>query len=180
MLWLVNVQIFAIVKFITFATWCAYVSSLYALSVFIFINSIAFLALTKPTLFVMKQKYAKSPLANNEKDILFNELVVFLNTRKSYLDPSLTLKKLSEDLNMPVKWISQVINEKHNQNFNDFINTFRIEESKKYIRNTTFANMTIQEIFYKSGFNSKSTFNLIFKKQTGYTPLEYRRQFTSS
>ncbi len=177
MLWLVNVQIFAIIKFITFAKWCAYVSSLYSLTAFVFINSIAFLALIKPDLFIHKQKYANSSLAVNEKDILFNKLIEFVTTSKPYLEPSLTLKKLSDDLDMPLKSISQLINEKQNQNFNDFINTFRIEESKRYMQDISCANLTIQEIFYKSGFNSKSTFNLIFKKQTGYTPLEYRRQF---
>ncbi len=179
MLWLINVQIFAIIKFFTFAQWCAYVSSLYALTVFFIINSIAIFVLIKPDIFVVKQKYIRSYLNENEKNALFNQLMKFIQTKKPYLEPNLSLNELSEMVEIPAKNISHVINEKHKQNFSDFINTFRIEESKRYLSDKTYALLTIQEIFYKSGFNSKSSFNLVFKKYTGYTPVEYRKKFLS-
>jgi len=176
MLWLINVQIFAIIKFFTFAQWCAYVSSLYALTVFIIINSIAILVMLKPGIFVVKQKYIRSSLSENDENTLFNRLMEFIGTHKPYLEPNLSLKQLSEMMGMSAKNISQVINEKQNQNFNDFINNFRIEESKKHLSDRSKSRLTIQEIFYRCGFNSKSTFNLVFKKQTGYTPVEYRKK----
>jgi AraC-type DNA-binding domain-containing proteins len=174
-LWVVNVQIFAIVKYVTFAKWCAYVSSLYALSVFVVINVLAILAFRKPDIFSLKQKYKRSNLKPGVKDNYYDAIINFIKTEKNYLEPDLTLSKLSEEISIPIKCISQVINEKQNQNFNDFINVFRIEESKKYLSDRTFDHLTIQEIFYKSGFNSKSTFNLVFKKHTGFTPLEFRK-----
>jgi AraC-like DNA-binding protein len=177
MLWLINVQIFAIIKFFTFAQWCAYVSSLYALTVFVIINSIAILVVIKPGIFVIKQKYIRSSLSENAKNTLFNRLLEFMKTRKPYLEPNLSLKELSEMMEVPVKNISQVINEKQNQNFNDFVNTFRIEESLLYLKDKEMQRKTILEILYASGFNSKSSFNLVFKRYTGYTPVEIVKNF---
>jgi AraC-like DNA-binding protein len=176
MLWLINVQIFAIIKFFTFAQWCAYVSSLYALTVFVIINSIAILVMLKPGIFVVKQKYIRSSLSENDKNTLFNRLMEFMQTKKPYLEPSLSLKEFSEMMEVPAKNISQVINEKQNQNFNDFVNTFRIEESLLYLKDKEMQRKTILEVLYASGFNSKSSFNLVFKKYTGYTPVEYRKK----
>ena len=175
LLWIVNVQIFAIIKYITFAKWCAYVSSLYALSVFIFINGIVFLAYYKPNIFVLKLKYANNNLEMATKDLYFTQLINFMKTNKPFLEPVLSLSKLSNDTNIPSKYISQIVNDKLSQNFSDYINTFRVEESKIYLNDPEMDCLTIQEIYYKSGFNSKSTFNLVFKKHTGLTPLEYRK-----
>jgi AraC-like DNA-binding protein len=61
-----------------------------------------------------------------------------------------------------------------NQNFRDFINKYRIEESKFLLKNKSNGNKTILEIAYEVGFNSKSAFNAAFKKFTGLTPKEYR------
>jgi AraC-like DNA-binding protein len=175
LLWIVNVQIFAIIKYITFAKWCAYVSSLYALSVFIFINGLVFLAYCKPNIFVLKLKYANNNLEPATKDLYFTQLMNFMITNKPYLEPVFTLSKLSNETNIPSKFISQIVNDKLNQNYSDFINCFRIEESKIYLSDPEMDCLTIQEIYYKSGFNSKSTFNLVFKKHTGLTPLKYRK-----
>ena len=101
LLWIVNVQIFAIVKYITFAKWCAYVSSLYALSVFIFINGIVFLAYYKPNIFVLKLKYANNSLELATKDLYFIQLMDFMKTNKPFLEPVLTLSKLSNETNIP-------------------------------------------------------------------------------
>jgi len=180
MLWLINVQIFAIIKFFTFAQWCAYVSSLYALTVFVIINSIAIFVMIKPGIFAVKQKYIHSSLSENAKNSLFNRLMDFMKTQRPYLEPNLSLKELSEMMEVPAKNISQVINEKQNQNFNDFVNTFRIEESLLYLKNKEMPRKTILEILYASGFNSKSSFNLVFKRYTGYTPVEYRKKILSS
>jgi len=177
MLWLINVQIFAIIKFFTFAQWCAYVSSLYALTVFVIINSIAILVLIKPGIFEVKQKYIHSSLSENDKNSLFNRLLDFMKTQRPYLEPNLSLKELSEMMEVPAKNISQIINEKQNQNFNDFINTFRIEESLLHLKDKEMPRKTILEILYASGFNSKSSFNLVFKRYTGCTPMEYRKKF---
>ena len=63
---------------------------------------------------------------------------------------------------------NNIINENLYKNFFDFINTYRIEEMKKQLQGES--KYTILGIAYESGFNSKSSFNRIFKKYTGQTP----------
>jgi AraC-like DNA-binding protein len=92
-----------------------------------------------------------------------------------YLNPELSLKQLAIELKTPERLLSGVINQYSNQNFYDFTNNFRIEKAKKLLAEDTLNRNTIQEIFYDSGFNSKSTFNLAFKKATGITPTEFKK-----
>jgi AraC-like DNA-binding protein len=72
-------------------------------------------------------------------------------------------------------YVSQIINESFRQNFREYVNRYRIEESKRLLVQPRQI-LNITGIAYDSGFNSKSAFNRAFKKQTGMTPREYRRQ----
>ena len=72
------------------------------------------------------------------------------------------------------KHLSYIINDKFNLNFYDFINKYRIEESKQYLNKSSNIK-TVLEIAYKVGFNSKTTFNSAFKKYTDMTPSEFRK-----
>ena len=98
-----------------------------------------------------------------------------METQKPYLTPQLTIDDLSEKLSIPSWHLSRVINTSFQQNFFNFINNYRIEEAKRLMREPTNKNMTILEILYEVGFNSKSTFNDVFKKQTGMTPSEFKK-----
>jgi AraC-like DNA-binding protein len=60
----------------------------------------------------------------------------------------------------------------HNKHFSEFINTYRIDFAKKLLKETY---LKIEAIAYDSGFNSLSTFNTVFKKETGFTPSKYRK-----
>lgn len=90
------------------------------------------------------------------------------------MNADLTMQDLSEKMQLPTKVISQVINQESGKSFFDFINTYRCEEAKKLI-NSSDPRVTILEILYEAGFNSKSSFNKEFKKLTGSTPTEYRK-----
>lgn len=173
LLWLANFQHFISQTFFDFTNWCKYVCITYVLTLFFLVNITAFLAMVKPKLFIFKKKYANSQLDEKDKEKLYKTLIEQIKHKQLYLNPELTLIRVSKNLNIMPKILSQIINEKRNQNFNEFINTFRIEESKKYLKEKSSA-MTIQEIYYASGFNSKSAFNHAFKKYTGLTPKEYR------
>ena len=70
--------------------------------------------------------------------------------------------------------VSQIINEQLSYNFNDFINSFRIEEAKKMLNDPGMKNITVASIAYDSGFNTLSAFNTAFKKFTGLTPSQFR------
>jgi AraC-like DNA-binding protein len=179
MLWLISLQLFQMAGFFALARWGTYVSNMYVLSVFIIINAAAILLMIDPHIFLIKQKYSRSSLSEQDKGALFNRLMNYMKVRKPYLEPNLSLKELGIMMGVPAKNISQVINEKLDQNFNDFVNIFRIEEAKKYLNDSSQSHLTIQEIFYRCGFNSKSTFNLVFKNYTGLTPVGYRKKQSS-
>jgi AraC-like DNA-binding protein len=70
--------------------------------------------------------------------------------------------------------LSQVINEQFSSNFNDFINSYRVEDAKKMLMDPEGRNFTIASIAYDSGFNTLSAFNVAFKKFTGVTPSQFR------
>jgi AraC-like DNA-binding protein len=72
--------------------------------------------------------------------------------------------------------LSQVINESFNQNFYDYINTYRIEESKRLLQNPESEKYKIISIAYDSGFSTKSAFYNAFRKNTGITPGEYQKK----
>ena len=69
------------------------------------------------------------------------------------------------------------INIEKNRNFHNFINDYRIEEAKKILEDKNFSDTTILDIAYKSGFQSKSVFNRVFKQITGKSPKDYRSSF---
>ena len=120
-------------------------------------------------------KYSKSKLTDDIKSNILTKLETYFTTQKPYLDPSLTISNVSLAINEPVKNISQVINELLNKNFYDFTNSYRINEAKIHLSNTQETKETILEILYKSGFNSKSSFNTAFKKHTNITPTQFKR-----
>jgi len=121
---------------------------------------------------LMQNKVELSP---SQIDIYIEKLHQVMNGKKPYLEPLLTIKDLAEKMSVPVRHLSRVINEKFNQNFFDFINTYRIEEAKHLLADPQYKKMNILEILYKVGFNSKSSFNDLFKKKTGVTPSTYRK-----
>jgi AraC-like DNA-binding protein len=67
-----------------------------------------------------------------------------------------------------------VINQRFHKNFNDFINDYRIEEAKKMLGHKKTRDYKLLTIAYEVGFNSKTTFNVVFKKKVGMTPSQYR------
>jgi len=120
-------------------------------------------------------KYKNSKLSLADKKNIIEKLNYRVGVNKYYLTPNLTINKLARKLDVQSKHLSQVINENFNQNFCDYINSYRIEDAKKQLKDPKQQYKTILEICYAIGFNSKSAFNDIFKKQTGLTPTAYRK-----
>ncbi|WP_363317970.1 helix-turn-helix domain-containing protein [uncultured Algibacter sp.] len=98
-----------------------------------------------------------------------------IKSNKNYLNPNLSLKILSKELNLSEGYISQLINKNSNLNFNDYINSLRITDAKNMLVDSEYNNYTILAIGLESGFNSKSSFYTAFKKFTGKTPVEYKK-----
>lgn len=92
---------------------------------------------------------------------------------KLYLNPTLTLTELAQHVALNPKVVSQVINTGIGQSFNDFVNDFRVNEVKQRLRSNDTARLTLLGIALESGFNSKTTFNRIFRQHTGQSPREF-------
>ena len=120
-------------------------------------------------------KYEKTSLADVVKEDYKNKLLLYMESRKPYLDSTLCLNNLAEKLAIPAHHLSQVLNICLNQNFFDFINSYRIKESRRLLSEQDSGKKTIIEILYQTGFNSKSVFNSAFKKHTGMTPTQFRK-----
>src|SRR5690606_33236419 len=93
--------------------------------------------------------------------------------QKPYLESALTLEKLALQLQLPPRTLSNMINRHFECHFFEFINSYRIEEAKRLLTDAACANKNMLNIMYDVGFNSKATFNTLFKKKTGMTPSEY-------
>ena len=98
-----------------------------------------------------------------------------MELEKVYTDGDLTLQKLATKLSIPVQHLSQVVNEHHQQNILEFINAHRVEEAKRRLRDPEKKHLSILAIAEDVGFNSKSSFNAVFKKYTNVTPSEFRK-----
>lgn len=98
----------------------------------------------------------------------------YVSDNELYLDPSLTIQQLSKQVSIPTRNLSLLINRHSNKHFFDFINEFRIEKAKELMKDPSNKKLTILEILYQVGFNSKSSFNTAFKKFTNQTPTDFR------
>lgn len=121
-----------------------------------------------------------STLTNQEKQLIdpskISALVLYMQEHKPYLNHLLTLDNLAKQTLMPPRQLSQVINRHFDKNFFEFINTYRIDESKILLAKEENAKVTMLEIMAQTGFNSKATFNTFFKKIVGMTPTQYRKE----
>lgn len=99
----------------------------------------------------------------------------FMEENETYLDPTLSLHSLARQANIPSRELSLLINHQLSKHFFDYVNEFRIEKAKTLLKNPDKKDLTVLEILYDVGFNSKSSFNTAFKKQCGVTPTEYRK-----
>ncbi|WP_282087292.1 helix-turn-helix domain-containing protein [Aquimarina algiphila] len=111
----------------------------------------------------------------DNNDLLFNELSKLIMDTKVYLEPDISLAKLSKMIGKSTQLTSSIINQYAKRNFNDFINYYRIQEAKKFLLNTENHKFTISSIAFDTGFSSLSSFNSAFKKFEGMTPSSYRK-----
>jgi len=113
------------------------------------------------------------PKLTGEEEIFVHRLLEFMKTEKPHLDPDINLTLLSSKLKVSPEYLSDIINSRLNKNFYDFINHYRIEEFKQLCKVPESKKLTLISLAYDSGFNSKATFNRVFKKEMNCTPGEY-------
>ena len=120
-------------------------------------------------------KYAGSRLTDSEALQYAEKLIEYMRSSKPYLNPDLSLSQLAGAIGITSHYLSQVINEKFNLNFFDFINGYRVNAFKERITDPRYGNYSFLGIALECGFNSKSAFNRIFKQVTGLTPSQYKK-----
>lgn len=140
-------------------------------------------ALNNPDLFKgvdSKTKLTKELLEENEEkngnQEIIENLKVFMNEEKPFLNPSLSIRNLAHQMKISPRELSIAINHNLNQHFFDFVNEYRIEMAMNLLTDKSKPKLTVLEILYDVGFNSKSSFNTAFKKHTQLTPTQFRKQ----
>ena len=122
-----------------------------------------------------KKKYLKSGLTEEQAEKILIQLNYLMEKERVYTESEITLTELAARLNVHPNYLSQVINEKEETNFYDYINTLRIEEFKKLAALPENKKYTLLSLAFECGFNSKSSFNRYFKKVAGTSPSEFMR-----
>jgi AraC-like DNA-binding protein len=97
----------------------------------------------------------------------------YFELEKPYLDPDLNLITLSRKLKMSRSQLSEVINEGFGRNFNDFVNSYRVDAVKQMLQDGKQKQLSLLGIAYDCGFSSKATFNRVFKKIAHTSPTEF-------
>lgn len=177
--WILSVYLGNITILITYLSF-PYVSYIVGALSFTFIVYLVVLVLILnkkgSSLFKPQTKYSDSKTVDTEAQKIIQDLSNLLTTDFLYRDPNLTMPQVADKLSILNHRLSQVINDHLGKNFPALINEYRIEDAKQMlISNDSY---TLEAIGYECGFNSKSTFFATFKKQTGLTPSQYKKQFS--
>jgi AraC-like DNA-binding protein len=135
-----------------------------------------YVAYLRPDFFELPKLFnAKNPENSAFKN--YDDVNEFIQLKKLFEEHSiynrskLTLKELSDELKLPPKYVSYLINTYSSSNFNDFVNAYRVKDVLRRIQ--TEKNKNLLGIALDAGFNSKSTFNQAFKQHTGKSPSEF-------
>lgn len=154
----------------------------------ILIYMISYKALTQPEIFNELRHIEKTPPKAYKNSSLkaqtakshSDRLLAFMKEEKPYLDCNLTIEDLANSLGIPRHHLTEVINKHLNKNFYEFVNSFRLDEVKQLLVDPTKNHITIVGIAFEAGFSSKTTFNTLFRKETGQTPSAYRKSVTNN
>ena len=140
------------------------------------VNIFIIKTIIQPGQYAFEEKQKPEPMKmrieNAEK--YFQLIDSSISGNKLYLDPDLSLHDVAKTVKLSERLVSRAIKQHKALNFTKYINLKRISHAKEIMQDPEQANKTILEILYESGFNSKSVFNVQFKKHTGHTPKKFR------
>lgn len=121
-------------------------------------------------------KYKQSLFSSDELKNYKERLQMLMEQDELFLDPELSLRSLAEYMNLSANHLSRLLNEGFQQNFANYVNTYRLEHFKIKLQDGQSSHLTLLALAYDSGFNSKSVFNTFFKNKLGVTPKAYWNQ----
>lgn len=126
-----------------------------------------------PSVIVPEEISATTPVSELEKSK--KQISDYMETHQPFLNPEITLPELAKNLKMSTNQLSQIINSGYNKNFNEFINSYRVEMFKSKLQDDSIQHLSLLGIALECGFNSKATFNRVFKKLTNQSPSQYQK-----
>jgi len=142
----------------------------------IVVLTISYMLLSESHLFQKSWIADKYESLNTSTDsIHIQDIIQFVEEEDYHMNPNASLSGLSESLNSSVNHISKLINLHTGKNFNQFINTYRIDLSKKRLLDKNYQHLTIEAIGYSVGFKSKSAFYSTFKQLAGISPKTFQQ-----
>ncbi len=113
-------------------------------------------------------------LTDDQLNHYYNELDSVIKSKNLFLKSDLSLNDLSNETNIDIEDIKEVLNRKLDSNFFDFILNYKIQKAKLLISNNFDNEFSLSDIAIKSGFNTKDSFYVLFKKYTNSTPENYQ------
>jgi len=121
-------------------------------------------------------KETKQRFTVSEAKVLIERLIAHMSEERPYLNPELTLAELSAQVNLAKHELTELLNVNIGKNFFTFVNEFRLKAVVRRLANPDYDKLTIMAIANDCGFNSKSTFNSLFKQEFGSTPSDYKKK----
>lgn len=155
------------------------------LGVVVLIYWTAYQAIAHPVLFSAEvypspeeqaEEAPPSRLDNATQQAMAGQLKKLMEEEYLYLNSELTLKDLSDRLQSNKQYVSEVLNNYIGKTFYDFVNDYRIEAFKRLAADPSNSSLTLLALALEAGFNSKATFNAVFKKKTGLTPSAFYKE----
>lgn len=116
-----------------------------------------------------EETYEIKSISENE----VSTVIKLMEVEKAYLNPELNLSDLAKQANMSRAQLSEVINNGIGKNFNDFVNEYRVNTFKSMLKDGKHKQLSLLGVAFECGFNSKATFNRVFKKLTNFSPTQY-------
>jgi AraC-like DNA-binding protein len=152
----------------SFAKYYYLAFTLVILALLVFVIKVVLATMKSPDLFtvadekpVPSARPSSALVEEDDRQRILEKVLHHMAAQRPFLEPELTLDQLASQLSIRPKILSHVINERLNQNFFDFVNRYRIEEARRLLTNPPDKKITILEVLYEVGFNSKSSFNTL-------------------
>jgi len=147
-----------------------------------------FKAVRQPKLFdaLAKSEQLQNQISDLKNDNLplekkiYADLEQLIRAQSLHHKPRLSLFDLADEAGLNQRDISRAINLGGGISFCDYINKLRVEDVKLKLRANLTDSTKLLDIAFSVGFNSKSSFNAIFKRETGLTPRQYLKKYSQS
>ncbi|MBX2872960.1 MAG: helix-turn-helix domain-containing protein [Saprospiraceae bacterium] len=154
--------------------------------VMLFVNIMVFKSLLQPSVLsplktedlydLEQQEISRIQIYQTHQQTI-DKLQRLMAEEKPFLNPQLNVQDLADQLGIPARQLSEIVNQYFEQNFAEYVNSYRLSEAEKRFQQSQDPKETILEVMYSVGFNSKSSFNTLFKERTGLTPSAYKKQY---